>query len=641
MNSSLRVITIRSFLIGGFLSLAIAVAAPYADLFIKGSKPALTNLALFAIVLLFFLVLGVNVLLARVGKRLKKEELLIIFIMMIVACTVPTMGLVEQILPILSGTGYYAAPENKWAELIQDNTPKWMVPQDPEAIRCFYEGLPRGGGIPWGTWALPLAAWMSFMLAVYAVMFSIMVILRKQWMENERLMFPLMHLPSEMMETPADGALVNSFFKNKMLWVGFAVPAVIGVVNGLHAYFYFVPGIVLENQVTMLRGTTSLILNISFPVLGISYLLATDVSLGLWLFAVLGTLQTGIFRMIGYSIGSREAYCASGPAVSHQGFGAMIIFTVIILWSARAHLRDVFRKAFTGAAEIDDSGEAISYRAAVFVLLFGVLFMGFWLRAANFPFSAIIILIISAFVVFLTLTRIIAQGGVMVLKSPLTPQVLSISVLGSSFFGSLGLVGVAYSFVWCADLKVFLMPQIAHALKLAEHIRANKRLIALAVCIALVVSLAGSIYTVMYLCYAHGGINLEEWYFKGCAQVPFKYIADKMRHPEGISGKRLMFTGVGMAAMSGLVLLRNRFLWWPIHPLGFAVGNTLPMANVWFSVFLAWLIKVVVLQYGGPKVFKTTRYFFLGLVLGQFVIAGAWLIVDFITGMQNNVIYYY
>lgn len=634
-------VSVRSLLIGALLCALIAAAGPYADSFIKGSSLALTNLPVAAAVLLFVLVLGVNVILRRFGNRLRKEELITIFIMMLVACTIPTMGLTEQLLPIIASVGYFASPENEWAELIAAHTPKWLVPQDPEALRRFFEGSPEGAGIPWSAWAVPLTAWLAFIAALYAVMFAMMVMLRKQWMEKERLMYPLMQLPTEMMETPPEGAWVNKFFKNKLLWVGFAVPVVIGLVNGLHAYFHFIPRVPLEHHVLLLRDNVGLRLEFSYPVMGISYLLATDVSLGLWLFAVLGTFQTGIFRMVGYSLGPREAYCASGPAVSHQGFGAMIVFAVIILWSARRHLASVFRKAFTGDPAIDDSDEIVSYRTAVILVVGGLLFIMTWLCATNLPLPAVLLLMGSAFVIFLTLTRIIAQGGVMVIKSPLTPQVMSITALGSKFFGASGMAGLAYSFVWCADLKVFLMVQIAHVLKLGEAMRANRRRITLAVCIAITVTLGVSIYAVMHLSYTHGGLNLDQWYYLGGSRVPFRYIADKISHPVDTSGVRLMFVGIGAAVMAGLVFLRNNFLWWPIHHLGFAVGNTLPMANVWFSVFLAWLVKVLVLKYGGPRIFKTTRFFFLGLVLGQFVIAGVWLLVDLVTGMRGNVIYRY
>ena len=50
------------------------------------------------------------------------------------------------------------------------------------------------------------------------------------------------------------------------------------------------------------------------------------------------------------------------------------------------------------------------------------------------------------------------------------------------------------------------------------------------------------------------------------------------------------------------------------------------MDNIWFSVFLAWIIKVVVLKYGGPGVYAKPRPFFFGVVLGQFVVGGMWLV---------------
>jgi len=90
-----RIFTFRSFLIGAILALFVSVAGPYADSFIHGSATMLTSLPLIAVFLLFLLIFLVNVPLNKLGIGLKKEEFLIIFIMTLVACAIPTMGLME------------------------------------------------------------------------------------------------------------------------------------------------------------------------------------------------------------------------------------------------------------------------------------------------------------------------------------------------------------------------------------------------------------------------------------------------------------------------------------------------------------------------------------------------------------------
>ena len=46
------------------------------------------------------------------------------------------------------------------------------------------------------------------------------------------------------------------------------------------------------------------------------------------------------------------------------------------------------------------------------------------------------------------------------------------------------------------------------------------------------------------------------------------------------------------------------------------------------------------MKYGGPGLFRRARPFFLGLIVGQFFIAGLWLIIDFFTGMTDNVVFW-
>ena len=93
---------------------------------------------------------------------------------------------------------------------------------------------------------------------------------------------------------------------------------------------------------------------------------------------------------------------------------------------------------------------------------------------------------------------------------------------------------------------------------------------------------------------------------------------------------------MGGIIMGLLMLVRQRFLWWPFHPLGFPISAV--FGTMFFSVFLAWLIKSVVMKYGGPRLYLKTRPFFLGLILGQFVTVGVWYVIDYFTGATWNLV---
>jgi hypothetical protein len=81
----------------------------------------------------------------------------------------------------------------------------------------------------------------------------------------------------------------------------------------------------------------------------------------------------------------------------------------------------------------------------------------------------------------------------------------------------------------------------------------------------------------------------------------------------------VMNLSFGAVFVALLCLMRQRFLWWPFHPLGFVMGATYPMVLLWFSVSLGWLLKWSTLRFGGISLYHKLRPFFLGLVLGEYL----------------------
>jgi len=636
--------TARAFAVGLLLSFLIGIGAPYANMIVRGTYMALdfsTAGALF----LFFVLVGVLNTLARAAGRsfaLSGPEMVTIYIMMIVASAIPTCGWSEYLLPILTSPFYFATPENNWAELIHPHVPDWMVPQGDEVVKYFYEGLPEDMGIPWRAWIGPLLMWSAFAMALYLVMISTTVVLRRQWVENERLIFPLVQVPLEMVRD--DGrSVLNPFFRDAVMWTGFSIPLVVGSLNALHGYFHFLPRVDLASTLPIFRRTTNLVLRVSFPMIGFSYLINLDVAFGIWFFNLLAKVQEGAFNVLGITSTERLGIYSipTSPILAHQKMGAMIVLVLFGLWVGRRHLKDVLRKAIRNAPEVDDSGEVMSYRAALICAVGGLVFCGLWLRASGLPLPIVPLLLLTALVLFVGVTRIVVEGGVAAARAPMAAPDFVVSGVGCPSLGPAGLTALAFTYVWVADIRTFVMASCANGLKLSEEIRArNRRPLFWAIWASIVVSLVGSVWMILRLSYKYGGINLNPWFFGGGALAPFDYIASKLNAPTPAHLGGWLSTGIGAGIMALLMLARHRFLWWPLHPLGFPIGGIWVVDQISFSVFLAWLLKALVLKYGGPRLYRRTRPFFLGLILGQFTTAGMWLIVDFLTGMTDNAIFF-
>jgi hypothetical protein len=638
-------VTWRALLIGGAASLFIGAAVPYSNMVIKGTVLAHNFSVPAALFVFFVLVAGMNPLLHLCHPRLAlhRAELAVIFIMAMIATSIPTIGFSEYVLPIISGLYYYASPENDWANLIHPHVPRWIAPRDPAAIRYFYEGLPEGMSIPWDAWVVPLSWWCVFVLALFWMSICTMVILRRQWMENEKLLYPLVQVPLEMIQDDGPPRAYGDFFRSSVMWLGFAIPFFIGSVNALNAYFEYVPRIETFAELHLFRETTYLRLDLNLALLGFAYLLSRDVAFGFWVFFLLSVVQRGIFNIIGLQSGENLSRFANlvGPYMAHQAMGAMIVLVLSGLWMARDHLRGVFARAFGDDAGADDADEIISYRTAVLGLFIGVAILAGWLWKSGLPLWTVFVFLFAVFVVFLALTRAVVEGGISVLRTPLTPVDFVISGVGTTALGASGLMGVAFAYVWSANVRIFFMACFANALKLAEEIKGSRRPLLGAVILAVLLAMFSSLWLIIEMAYSYGGINLHGFFFVSVPQNAFNFVAPKFGTPVPVSWDGWGFTAIGGAIMAVLTWLRYTYVWWPLHPLGFATGTFYIMNWLWFSVFLAWLLKSIILKYGGSGWYLMTRPFFLGLILGQVVVAGTWLVIDTFTGMTGNVIGYF
>jgi len=631
---------------GLFLCLIISMGLPYGEFIIQGTRLGLSSSTPAAFFLLFLLVVIVQPLLVtlRRGWLFNRAELLLIVVMMMMATAVPTRGFTGVALAVISAATYYAAPENGWAENLIPHIPDWIAPKNEVAIKAFYEGLPQGLEIPWDIWVVPLGWWLLFMAGLYSVIISSMAIMRRQWMDHERLLYPLVQVPLAMIDDGGTQQRLPPFLKNPVLWIGFAVPLVFNTINALSHYYPFIPASELNFSFTVIPDVPDIRVRLNYLMLGLTYFINTGVSFSLWLFFFIAKFQEAICATLGiYSAEPLGRFGHMGPTMgmlSHQTIGGMVVLMLMGLWTAREHLRDVWSQTWLGHSEAD-SGELMSYRSSVIGLSAGLSIMGVWLWRAGMPGWVVPIFLFAAFAIFFALTRVIVEAGLSSAVEGLTAGGFVVSGLGSSLLGPGGLVAVGYTLVWAGDLLVFAMAPCANGIRLLHEVKGNRKRILAMMVAALSIALLGSIYMTLKLGYQYGALNMHRQYFSWFAQEPFKMASQFISTPVAANWAGWGWNGVGAGVMSLLMVARHHFVWWPLHPIGFVVSGTWIMNSVWFSIFLAWGIKSVVLRYMGPKGYRSTRWFFMGLILGQFVVGGIWLVIDGFTGMTGNQIRMY
>ena len=650
-----RVVTVRALLAGVICSIFISVAAPFSGFKMKTALMAMDFSVPAAVFTMFALALFVN-LFRLVTRRslLSRGEMLVAYSMMAVTCGICTMGLTGYLVPMLGTPEYYKSPENKWASTLLPEMPKWLM-LSPEgagrdAIRFMYEGFPTELTLAqkWDivkAWIGPLWKWSVFLLALYATSICLMAIFRKQWVEDERIVFPLAQLPMELAGEPGgSGERIAPFFKSRLLWIGFAIPFAIACLSALPVYFPYLADIKprLNWRIDMLEGQWKLPIRVSWQTIGLAYLLSADVALCVWSFGLLGSFYHGLSNFIGFKSPEKLGIygAAPYPDLGHFGMGAMIALVLLRLWIGRRHLIGVVKKALFMKTDVDDTWEPMSYRTAFWGSVLGFVVMTVWLHASGFSWLIALFIMFGAFIGFIGLTRIIAESGVPVSIVPLISSDFVVSAVGTSVIGKQGLLALPWTYVWNGDVRTFVMCSAAHGMRACSERRRSYRGLFFAMMTAVIIAMVVSVVATLNFAYEDGGANLQGWFFDRGPRRPFEFAAKLIKgKPRAPSVRGWVATGVGAGAMVAFTVARHTFVWWPLNPVGLPISVVAWTRYLWFNVLLAWLIKSRFLKYGGPKLYLKMRPFFLGLVLGHYSGAAFWVVVHAINGVTGNLVF--
>ncbi len=151
------------------------------------------------------------------GQGLTQDELITIFVILCLGSSLPGNNLLEALVLTVGHAFWFATPENEWSDLFFQYIPDWIAVKDKDALRGFYEGessIYRIENI--SAWSKPLIFWGSFVFIWLLTQLCIVILVRKQWTENEKLSYPIIQLPLALTH---DGT-GEKLFKNKIIYDG-------------------------------------------------------------------------------------------------------------------------------------------------------------------------------------------------------------------------------------------------------------------------------------------------------------------------------------------------------------------------------------------------------------------------------------
>ena len=621
-----RHITTRAIVVGLILTVAICWFATDTTYRLRASRVSLGHMPM-SLWLPFLLIFFINPLLKKIRRdwMLRPGELGLILCMGFIGSVFPTKNVAGRLIAVLASPYYKATPENRWAEFTHEHLQPWAVPSNQAGdIAHLWEGLPAHLSIPWQVWAGPLFWWFTFFFALFIACFCIAVILRKQWVEYERLAFPLAQLPTLMIQDTASGRI--GFLKNGLFWTGFGIASFILTWNILPLFWHNLPflpiGPTYRTTISFGHDFPPLQIKFNFVMAAFGYLTNLEVLLSVWLFHVLSLIEIGVLNRFGVAVGKDF-----GSGLLLQQVGGFAAFALFGLFMARQHIGAAIRAAWR--ADADDEAELLSYRTALIGLVVALIYASAWMYALGISPLGIAMQLGLLFIYFIGLAKIVAETGLVYVETPLRTQELAAAALGTRV-QTPDHVGMALAANSVESHREYALPSLAHTAKVHDIFRWTRNRMVAALILAFVVGFVVSIGYTLKLCYgATGAANIRHVFvFGGYSQRMFDRVVSWASEPTFFGDIEWRFLAAGALGTLFLSLMRLRFAWWPLHPVGFTVGYVYPVRVTAFTVFLVWAFKSIVLRVGGIRLYRNLQPFFTGLLIGYTLGVGLSTFID-------------
>ncbi len=434
---------------------------------------------------------------------------------------------------------------------------------------------------------------------------------------------------------------------SRLLWLGIAIPVVVHSFNSINYFVPVVPRIPIHDinvgspfvvrPWDVLRDLRIFVL---FAVIGIAYLLTAEISLGMWFWHWFALSERLVLSALGITPEQRP-WLAGMDVVRWLETGAFFALVIFLIWSSRGELWERLKRAQgIGLLRREHPSEPLPFGVAVigFVVCFTGLVV--WCVLGGAGVGAAIVFFLIFLVVETAMARLVSAGGVIFVEANFMPQDFISATLGTSRVGPRALTAFApIGMMFFFEQQEILMPYLMDSLRISRAGGVKGSTYLAAVFLSFVVLVGSALLMLLFLGYTKAGQTLDQWYWISGARWPWDFLASQISNPTAPNWNVMGLLSGGAGFMLLLLSVQRRFVWWPIHPLGFIMASTFTMGIMWFSFLVGWLTKVLVQRYGGHRVYFRLRPFFLGMVVGELGIAAVWLLVDGLAGVTGHNIF--
>ncbi len=530
--------------------------------------------------------------------------------------------------------------------------------------------------LPWHLWISPLLHWGVLFGAIFLFLMCLAEWLRRKWVDREHLAFPLVEVIDSAirhdvrLEVAED--LRDPDPRRRLFYPLFPLGLAIGfIVLSIEAFgHYGIAGSTFAFEFNLskevfstgpLQELVGLHFVISPIVVGLLFLVSLEVSFSIWVTYLVYSLIVWLFRISLTTLPADPVYTgwAGGrffPFTMEQLLGAAFAFAAVAIfrtWRAR--------RQPAGGPEPDTPSylPPTLHRAGLIGLPVVIAALLWDFGLTNLPFMAFIA--VCALALAITAARVRAETGLPTHHT--TYEFAKLPLV----FGLTGYTGatVYTRFITLAFLPVTLLfrtlPQQLENLELARRHRLSYRTVAVASLAAFAVALSwGGLCALVYAYYLGDR-------FTGALAYPGQGEANNLQiahYPLWVShflgesgldkfdrvhGIRVLFIAIGAAVVLVLTYLRRRFLKFPLHPIGYLLmllsifylwtspylrgaavteAENVEVSFLWGSALVAWVIKGLVVKFGGMNAYKRAKPLFTGLVIGAVFAIFAWNMVD-------------